>query len=135
MKTKLLILIFIFNLTGCSNETSIDHEIVGLWRATIDKKQLLEFGMKKEDIETSATEIKFNKNGVLEIRIIDPVNFKLGEINQLLGMYKVEDDTLEISLDNKIWESQKLVINGDSMSLEATGNNESIINKRCKIFR
>jgi len=132
MKAAAFLLLVIIVLSGCANSTS-DNEVIGIWRANINEKQLLEFGMKKEDIAESATEMKFSNNGVIEVRIIDPVNFIPGKVNQLVGVYEIENDRLKISFDNKRWENQKLVVDGEFMSLEAPENKGKIINQFTRI--
>jgi len=132
MRAALITIIISALLVGCSGN-SAENEIVGLWRAVLDEKQLLEAGMKKEAIEKSATEMKFNSNGTVEIRIIDPVNFSINKANELVGIYKIKNNRMKISLKKGTWENQKLTINGNTMSLEPIEYKGEIVNKFVRI--
>jgi len=132
MRVVLISIIMSVVLLGCSNN-SAENEIIGLWRVVLEEKQLLDIGMKKEAIEKSATEMKFNKNGTIEIRIIDPVNFNSDKVNKLVGIYIIENNRMKISLKKGTWENQKLTINGNTMTLEPIEYKGKIVNKFVKI--
>jgi len=133
MRARLLGLFFIIILSGCSEKTSINDQVIGIWKAVLDEEQLLKFGMTKEEINRSAAEMKFSKTGQLEVRVICEKDCKGRNINILLGVYKIENKRLKMSFKEGVWEDQKITIASNKMSLEPKEYNGDIVNRFIRI--
>lgn len=107
MKKILILIITIVTLSSCSNDDSINDQIVGEWKLTSTVCCFFEGG-KTTDYSDENIIYNFQSNGILTVTGGQNIEYPNGEYNYFFGKDYLGGDTsdpkvLLIKIDNNKW--------------------------------